>query len=499
MSSWQGEDNQSTSEDHADQARRLAALRSLAERGNTASDRGALGDTQPKLARVATQMGKRGSQARRSPLQPQQGPRGRRTLQTTLIAVCIVALLGGAGAWYLKSSGRMGSGAASEPSASAVRTINLARYNYSCPMDPTWSPDGSKITVTVTPGDCSNPQNDSHLRAIFDTRTGKLTNSFPFSRLFASQNISTSIYPSPFVWTPDGTSLATAVGYDPNEILPANTKRGLLFVTLATGSTRFISDTTTTKQPSLGTTLIWDVKSGALAHTIPALQPATTYAWGADGSLSPATGETQNDAVSVWQTGTISPVLAKGWEGPGEPPLKQTLPQRFVYTSVLPHWSPDGQFLALPATMGVRLPGGADAYPLAYCPGDPLICQGAAVSPPNAGFSAILKAEQAGWALGSQLPPQVNSKDVAWRADDQELATMLPGQDFDMNASTATVTIFNARTGAIVKKLSISRVITNSSYDSGGINPPQIAWSPRGSSLAALNFADATVTLWRAE
>ncbi|HET9109344.1 MAG TPA: hypothetical protein VFN78_00835, partial [Ktedonobacterales bacterium] len=361
-----------------------------------------------------------------------------------------------------------------------------------------WSPDGSKIAVTVTPGDCTNGPGGGHLLAIFDTHTGKLTHSFPVSRLLASQNISTSVYPSPFVWTPDGASLAAAVGYDPNEILPANTKRGLLFVTLATGSTRLLSDTTTTKQPTLGTTLIWDVKSGALAHTISALQPATTYAWGADGSLSPATDKTQNDAVSVWQTGTINPVLAKGWEGPGEPPLKQTLPQRFIYTSVLPHWSPGGQFLALPATMGVRLPGGVDAYPLAYCPGDPLICQGAAVSPPNAGLNAILKAEQAGWAPGPQQPPQVNSEDVAWRADGQELATMLPGQDFDSNATTATVTIFNARTGAIVKKLSISRVMTNFSYGSY-YTPPQIAWSPSGASLAALNYADATITLWRAE
>jgi hypothetical protein len=34
---------------------------------------------------------------------------------------------------------------------------------------------------------------------------------------------------------------------------------------------------------------------------------------------------------------------------------------------------------------------------------------------------------------------------------------------------------------------------------SGNGDLPPITWSPRGSSLAALNYADATLTLWRAE
>ncbi|HZC07385.1 MAG TPA: hypothetical protein VE338_17255 [Ktedonobacterales bacterium] len=73
---------------------------------------------------------------------------------------------------------------------------------------------------------------------------------------------------------------------------------------------------------------------------------------------------------------------------------------------------------------------------------------------------------------------------------------MLPGQDFNTGASAATVTVINTHTGAVVKKLTISRINTNVS---GSGELPQIAWSPRGASLAALNYADATLTLWRAE
>ena len=492
MSWWQGDDTHS---DTDDQARRLAAMRSLARRANDASDTSALADTQPRLARVANQANQADTRApHQGHFSPQaQRPRSRLPLQTALIAVFIVALLAGAGAWYLRSNGRIGAGTASEPPMPAVRTINLAAYNYSCPMSPAWSPDGSKIAFAVTAGDCTNQQTGGHLLAIFDTHTGKLVNSFPLSRLLASQNIPTTEYLSSFVWTPDGASLVAAVGYDPNQILPPDAKRGLLSITLATKAMRLITDATTTKQPAPGTMLIWDVKAGKLAHTITDVPPATAYAWGADGSLSPAAGATGKDAISVWQDGSIEPFYAEGWQGPGDPPVQQTLAQRFVYLSYLPHWSPDGRFLALPAVLGVRLPGGVNAYPIA---GDcQAICQGAPTSLPNAGFSAILKAEQAGWKAEPQQPALVNSEDIAWRADGQELATMLPGQDFNTDAPTATVTIFNAHTGAIVKKLTISRVMTNFSYSGLG----QVVWSPRGASLAALNYADATITLWRAE
>jgi hypothetical protein len=96
----------------------------------------------------------------------------------------------------------------------------------------------------------------------------------------------------------------------------------------------------------------------------------------------------------------------------------------------------------------------------------------------------------------SGQPPEFNGLDIAWRADGKELATMLPNEDFNLAEPVVKVTVFNTQTGAIVAKLPINRTMVN--FSGNGDLPP-ITWSPRGSSLAALNYADATLTLWRAE
>ncbi len=44
---------------------------------------------------------------------------------------------------------------------------------------------------------------------------------------------------------------------------------------------------------------------------------------------------------------------------------------------------------------------------------------------------------------------------VVWRADGQEIATMLPGQDFNSAQSSVKVTIFDAHTGKQVRTLTV--------------------------------------------
>jgi hypothetical protein len=210
-----------------------------------------------------------------------------------------------------------------------------------------------------------------------------------------------------------------------------------------------------------------------------------------------AAGAAAKGAVSVWRSGSITPIFAQAWNEFTSPPPDQTVPQSFTYTSTAPVWSPDGRYLALPLSAGVRLPGGANAFPTVACADNlAMVCQSAPVAAPNKGFSAALAAAEAGWSPAPQMPPQWNSQEIAWRADGQELATMLPGQDFNTGKYTATVTIFNASTGVVVKTLAINRTAVD--YY-GYSETPQIAWSPRGSSFAALNYADATLILWRAE
>jgi WD40 repeat protein len=377
----------------------------------------------------------------------------------------------------------------------AVRTINLAVNNLSCPLHLAWSPDGAQIAILATLGDCTNQYTGGPELAIFDARTGKLTHGYALDSVFTKQGISTKLASLLFAWAPDGSALIVAAGYDPYQAPPPGTPHGLISITVATGAVRFVADTT--PQTTDGATLIWDTRTGKLIHTIAELAPATAYTWGADGSLAPSVaGAAGKGAVSIWRSGSISPIYAVAGNENTPPPANQLVPQLIVFISREPGWSPDGRYLALPLNMGVRLPGGANAYPNVGCEaGFASVCQSAPTAAPDKGFSAALAAFEASWSPSPQQLPLWNNQAVVWRADGQELVTLLPGQDFNTGKSTATLTIFNTHTGAVVRTLTINRVAVDFGYDAA----PQVAWSPRGAALAALNYGDATLTLWRAE
>ena len=177
-------------------------------------------------------------------------------------------------------------------------------------------------------------------------------------------------------------------------------------------------------------------------------------------------------------------------------PPDEYVPQDWVYSTNIPQWSPDHRYLALPVSLAARLPAGPHAYPVAGCA---QLCNATPVAPLDMAFSAALTAAIKGWVAPGAAqgqPPQWYEMDIAWRADRHELATMLPNEDFNLAQPIAKVSIFNTQTGALVTKLSIPRTVVNV-YNPGVL--PEIAWSPSGASLAAIDEADATLTLWRAE
>lgn len=285
--------------------------------------------------------------------------------------------------------------------------------------------------------------------------------------------------------------------------MPPGAKHGLVIVSVATGAPHFFLDAARVPHLTAANTLIWDTQTGKLAHLYAELPFAVAYTWGADGSLTPSPagkGAAGKGAMGFWQAGSVYPVLAlvpAGTPAPSDSPLLK--PQTFFYVSMTTKWSPDGRYVALPLTLGARLPGGVN--PHAIQTGDrcpyllALVCASpASVSIPDAGFSAALTAAEAGWVQPQAQSTQWNTEDIAWRADRQEVATMLPGQDFAPEQSTARITIFNARTGARARTLSINRVDVNFG---GGGETPQFVWAPSGSSLALANIGDATLTIWR--
>lgn len=494
--------------EQAERQRRLAALRDLTRQPRQASASAEQDDTlkRPRVAALS---------------RPQRPPQRVATVARSLrsqslhqsaagrlaMAALVIVILG-AGAWALHNRHLAGKATPLPPQMPPVNSIDLGVYNLSCPMDLQWSPDGTQIALWATLGDCGNQQTGGPELAIFDTRTGKLANSVMLYSLLPKQGLPGTLIPSPFAWSPDGASLSFTVGYTYYQPPAPDAPHGLITITLAHDTARYIADPAPLPATMDGATRIWDMASGTLAHTITpdaahpwgvgvSLPSTGAYIWGADGSLAPAdTDATGKGVVSVWQTGTIVPVYAIASNEDIQGPPDEYVPQDWVYSSNIPQWSPDHRYLALPVSLAARLPAGPHAYPVAGCA---QLCNATPVAPMDMAFSAALTAAIKGWVAPGAAqgqPPQWYEMDIAWRADRHELATMLPNEDFNLAQPIAKVSIFNTQTGTLITKLSIPRAVVNV-YNPGVL--PQIAWSPRGASLAAIDEADATLTLLRAE
>lgn len=458
-----------------DRERRLAALRDIAAQANQAE---APATSVPR----ATVLHK--------------APR-RRSLPRPIVIALIVAVIAVAagGAWLA----RRGQAARAPVAAlSDTGTVNLAKMGLHCPFDPTWSPDGTQIALMVTESDCTNGAS-SYALAVINARTGKLTTNPPLGRMLSAQGASSPQYIGMFAWTPDSKALVFDINYSPNIIPNAPISHGFAILTVASGALKYYPDPAPLPRLTSANTLIWDTHTGKLAHIIGEVPYASAYTWTADGRPEPsAAGAT--GAASFWQPGYIVPAMNTNI--PQETPIPSNSPllkpEAFYYISTTPQWSPDGRYVALPLTLGARLPGGTQPHHKQTGQDCPYLltqaCQAAPIASPSAGFAAVMAAAEAGWTQPQTGAATIwNAESVAWRADGQEIATMLPGQDFNGSQSSAKVTIFDTQTGKQIKALSVK--IINSGSGSG--STPNFAWSPRGSGLALVDFGDDTLTIWR--
>ncbi len=240
--------------------------------------------------------------------------------------------------------------------------MNLTKLGLYCPLDPTWSPDGTQIALLVTESDCANGSQSFSI-AVINARTGKLIANPPLGHMLSTQGVSSPQYVTMFAWTPDGKALVFAVNVSPYIAPNAPIAHGFAIFNVGSGALKFTPDTAPLSQLSAADTLIWDTQTGKLAHTINGLPVASAYTWSADGGLAPsAAGAT--GAISFWQAGSIQPVMNQdvpaGTPIPSDSPLLK--PIAFYYFSTTPQWSPDGRYVALPLTVGVRLPGGTQPH-----------------------------------------------------------------------------------------------------------------------------------------
>lgn len=451
-----------------DRERRLAALRNIAaqtDQNNAPTER----------------MPAAGSPGA-SPLRPA------RRRRWALIALAVVVVVVAAGGVWIFQRERT----PTTPSAvtmPAVRTVDLSKDHAYCPTQPLWSPDGTRIAMFTTAQDCTLGDGGALNTeiTIIDARSGKLVMTIPLSTALAAQGIGSAFFTPQLAWSPDSKSLVFAVNFSGFIVPNAKLPHGLAIISVPGGKVTYYPDTQPIPRLSMASTLIFDTQTGKLVQDISELPYASAYRWGADGSLTPdPTGD-----ITFWQPGDITPVY-------NDPPAG---PRAFYYVSSVTLWSPDGHYVALPAILGARLPGGEDPRSTlatgGTCPYQlEVACRGTAtVAAPNLGFAAALTAAVAGTVIPDQSLTIWNPMDVAPRADGKELAVMLPGQGFDVSASKVTVTLFDTATGARTRALSVKRVNTN---ESGSGQTPAMAWSPRGSSLALVNFGDSNITIWRA-
>lgn len=460
-----------------DRERRLAALRDIAAQ---ADQNNAPTERMPGVAAP-----------RQSP------PRGGRRLPAWALVALVIVVVGAAGGAWAILRGRAPA-APAVVAMPATRTVDLTKDGVYCPTQPLWSPDGTRIAMFSSLINCASGGEMRPAITVIDARSGKLVMNIPLNRALAAQGLTQNWFTPQFAWSPDGKSLAFAVNYSGNFIPTAVIPHGLAVVTVPGGKVTYYPDTKPLPKLTMASTLIFDMRTGALAHVITDLPYARVYSWSADGTLAPDPAGT----ISFWQPGSIQPALANlpsGASVPSNSPLLK--PRAFYYVASAALWSPDGRYVALPATLGARLMGGNDPKSTLAagdnCPDLLLLaCKGTTqVAAPNAGFAAALAAAEAGYNPLAQSFTIWNSMDVAPRADGKEVAALLPGQGFDVSAAKITVTIFDSATGAKSHALSVERVNVNVS---GGGATPALAWSPRGASLALANFGDSTITIWRA-
>ncbi|WIG58869.1 MAG: hypothetical protein OJF49_001616 [Ktedonobacterales bacterium] len=496
-----------------DRERRLDALRALAQQ------EGASAGMTPADSALASLRRERVSLR-----PPRSGSlvRSRRGLALLSALLAVVVLVAGTGI-YLRFV-RHTPAPTVVPHALVTKplAIDTSKYGVPCPMEMVWSPDGKELAIrgagNNNASSCYGPNAPAAI-AIVAAHSGTLLRQIPVAQLLTRFGATVNGIGGvdTFTWTPDGRALIFLVNYDPSLAI-APPRAGLLIVPVADGDAQFI-DGPKLSYPALTfhTSLVWDLQQHAVASINPdALSPAVSYRWSANGHLvvdtalpaSPTGGYTGSPVttpaattIPFWQPGTLRPVQALDKDG--NPPADGSTPPSFyLYDSAPTLWSPDGRFLVFTLALAGLLPS-SDGKPLQpdsrACHSYRLMpaCTSKPVPYPDPAFAAAAKLirdgiEQNQHSINATL--YMNGFTVAWRPDGKLLAVMLPGDGFDGNGPTITITLYSTATGQVVAKLKADRPAPNGSLSGG--DAPFFAWSPTGKQLAVVDYFSSRVTIW---
>lgn len=398
---------------------------------------------------------------------------------------------------------------AAQPSAQIPSTtLQASSAVAACLMGASWSPDSRQIAA-VESAPCGQPYMGQGATQpnllIFDARTGRQIAAYTLDnavnvalkriglRVSSASSYDISYYETR--WSPN--SRLMAVGFGVYGELGGYSGVAVVTLTgLQRGQVTVLLNPPNSALPAPANGFVlapverWDVVEGASATIY--LAPALAYRWlpsdvlvadqplPTNASAPPPTMPTtpttpagvmgDGQSVSMWQTGTISPVTATtcGGDGVTVQPLSQPYA---LLTLSAPVWSPDGRYL-LDANVSARL---------ATAPGHPQPTANDA-SPCDSGPtpdqlpSAPLHDKALHAALGLLDPYGATQLTLAWSPDGRRLAvtTLVIAQ------GTGSLAIYDCASGASLQRFSGAQFEADVAQYSLAQNP---VWSPDSAHL----------------
>lgn len=423
-----------------------------------------------------------------------------RIVTQALTAWAIVGLLaiGLAGCASAGSSAHPAATASPRATATAAPTslrMNPIGDGLSCATQFAWSPDSTRVAVVGNGVNCGGAASgrtpgliliygrDGKLLQRLQPDTSVLAQSTIAQKVAANAAaggvISTLTYDN-LTWTPN--SQALLMTFD----LELQTSPNGGSVTGAQGVQRLgVADPSLTKvwlDPTASRTAAtierWDLVAGApIWAPIPAR--ATTYQWGANGALVPASAVAGQligtpdggQTFAAWQPGQLL------FGTKSDKQSTTVVPQDVAWVSTFSPLSPDGRYY----------------YPAMFASGS--------LVPPStqhamSGEPTLQPHDQALVALARQMmqspsPSQNTSVRLAWRPDGRYLAALTPVAG-DPAANTFAVAIYDTGSGKLVKQVTPDFT----GLQMGPAGSLALLWSPDGSRLLLADTVYGALTLW---
>ncbi|MDE3231423.1 MAG: hypothetical protein KGO05_16210 [Chloroflexota bacterium] len=474
-----GEGQANPGDDASDLARRQATLRALAQ----AQPQEAASTLAPRIANAAPRL----------PGAPTHHGAARRWIISALSVLAVVVVIAVVVANII--------GATRPHAASAKPVLRIVPFsaNLFCASQVVWSPDSKRIAVLGALNDCGGSQADSQTGAIFiyDAASGKLLQqAHPDQVIFKDNAVgrwiaenttpssaATALMYMSLTWAPNGQSMLlffNLMADNPSSNGGSSTS-GLLRLGLGSSAlTHVWLDRYLGLQ--VGDYERWDLATGDVIQApMPAL--ATAYRWGAGGALIPASAP-RDGAVGTADGGKLFTIWQSGFltypSFQDSANTKPTVSAQDIgwYGNLMPI-SPDGRYF------------------YSYFP------TGGNLTPPSTVFiqpgqGKIAPHDKALLTLAEQMttvnaPTQASTLQVAYRPDGQLLAEVAMNNAGASGASANfTVSIYNTRTGALVKQLTPSFT----GLQQGNAGQQLLAWSPDGLRLLLADNAYGAITIW---